>query len=114
MGLNAKLTYADILNKLVSYKLEERTADADEVKLKITDGKFTTHSAFQIRKSVNSKTVLPYLEKNEGLQAISGNCRLFLEEKNGAKMKKRAERRRDLLDWLNYPLLFFLRKQKEA
>ena len=69
---NSKFTYADILSKLVSYKLEEKAVDADEVKFKITDGKFTIHSTFQIKKAINSKAVFPYLEKNDGLQAISG------------------------------------------
>ena len=71
--LNSKFTYGDVLGKLVSYRLEEKAVDADEVKFKVTDGKFTIHSALQIKKSVSSKQVLPYLEKNEGLQAISGN-----------------------------------------
>lgn len=69
----SKFTYADILNKLIGYKLEERSADGDEIRFKITDGKFTTSSTFQVKRSSTSKgVVVPYLEKNEGLQAIAG------------------------------------------
>ena len=90
---NIKFTYADILNKLVSYRLEEKAADADEVKFKISDGKFTIHSVFQIKKSVSSKIALPYLEKNEGLQAISGNSSIYFMDSIGKKEKDTEKRR---------------------
>lgn len=85
-----KFTYADILKKLISYKLEDRNAIKDEFKLRITDGNFTTMSKFQLKKLTNDKNAKPIVEKNEGLQAIAGNLylKIFLILTNITVMKK--------------------------
>ncbi len=45
---NPKFTYEDILNNLISFKLESN--DADDIKLRITDGNFTVVSTFYVKK----------------------------------------------------------------
>lgn len=69
-----KLTYRDILNGQLAYRLEDKAASVakDEIKVRITDGVFSTVSKYYMKKAAINKT-MPVMEKNEGLQAISGN-----------------------------------------
>ena len=68
---NNKFTYVDVLNHLVSYKLEHKSAERDEVKLRISDGSFSVSSSLHIEKFSAQKET-PVLLRNEGLQAIAG------------------------------------------
>ncbi|CAF0709362.1 unnamed protein product [Brachionus calyciflorus] len=68
---NRVFLYSDVLNKQISYKMEDKLAIKDEIVFKISDGLFTTQGKYVIKKVQNDKQ-LPIVEKNEGLQAIEG------------------------------------------
>ena len=48
---NNKFFYSDILNKLISYKLDDKYADKDKIKFKITDGFFSIFNVYEIRRA---------------------------------------------------------------
>ena len=74
----SQFVYSDIIKQRISYKLISESVMGDEIKFRITDGKFTTISKYYILKSlpndlgkINSDLIK--LENNKGLQAIAGN-----------------------------------------
>lgn len=68
---NAKFSYADVLNNLVSYKLDTEVDDSDDIKFRITDGNFTVISTFYIRKFTSKPSDLN-LDKNDPLDLLVG------------------------------------------
>ena len=48
---NNKFYYVDILNKLISYKFEDKYADKEKIKLRISDGFFSIFNIFEIRRT---------------------------------------------------------------
>ncbi len=68
----AQFTYADILNKAISYAFEDPNANKDEILFRVFDGVFESSGKLLIKK-LNSKLNIPAMEKNEGLNAIAGN-----------------------------------------
>lgn len=66
-----KFYYSDVLEQLVSYRLDDKHAQQDEMRLRISDGLHSTVAKYVITRVFNAKN-LPVVEKNEGLQAISG------------------------------------------
>ena len=66
-----KFYYSDVLDQLVSYRLDDKHAQQDEMRLRISDGLHSTVAKYVITRVFNAKN-LPVVEKNEGLQAISG------------------------------------------
>lgn len=69
--------YLDIINQYVSYKMTSDSNIGDEIKFRITDGKFTVISKYYMLKSlskglkkIGNDAIL--LENNKGLQAIAG------------------------------------------
>ena len=55
MPSNNKIFYSDILSKLISYKLDDKYADKDKIKFKITDGFFSIINVYEIRRANQSK-----------------------------------------------------------
>ena len=47
---NNKFFYADVLNKFISFKLDDKYADKDKIKLRITDGFFSIFALYEIRR----------------------------------------------------------------
>ena len=68
---NNKFQYSDVLNQLVSYRLEDKSAEKDELKLRVSDGNFSVVSSLHIQKKTVDKESTIRL-RNEGLQAIAG------------------------------------------
>lgn len=66
-----KFHYSDVIDQLVSYSLDEKHVQQDEMRVRISDGLHATVSKYFINRVIDYKS-LPVLEKNEGLQAISG------------------------------------------
>ncbi len=68
---NTKFFYSNVVNGQLTYKNMDNFNFKDEIKLKITDGKFSSAAIYQINiKSVNKEA--PSVLKNDGLSAISG------------------------------------------
>jgi hypothetical protein len=73
-----KFAYSSVLSNQLSYRLEDKTASRDEIRLRISDGTFSTVTKLLIKKLTSNKSSAPVVEKNEGLQAISGeDCFFF-------------------------------------
>ncbi len=71
---NTKFFYSNVVNRRLSYKTSEKfnmNNLKDEIKFKITDGKFTTAAILQMKLKPISKDA-PTLIKNDGLSAVSG------------------------------------------
>ena len=75
---NYKFFYSDVINKLISYKLENKYANEDEIKFRISDDSYSFISTLKIKKIIasdkmNGFTLAPIvIERNEGLHAIAG------------------------------------------
>ncbi len=60
-----------MINKKLSFKYTSLLSAEDEIKLRITDGKFSTSTAYKI-KLASTNLNLPVTEINNGLQGVSG------------------------------------------
>lgn len=88
---NTKFTYMDVLNGLLSYKLESDTAETDDIKFKVTDGNFTVISSFYVRKIAKknedahkelfSDKLPPVIVHNSGLK-VELNDVVYLSKSN--------------------------------
>ncbi len=67
---NTKFSYLNVLNKKLSYKFTNLIESEDEIKFKISDGKYSTISSYKIKLSHNISEAI--IETNNGLQGISG------------------------------------------
>ena len=73
----SKFFYSDVLEQLVTYRLDDKHAQQDEIRLRISDGLHSTVAKYTINRVINYKN-LPIVEKNEGLQAISGELIILI------------------------------------
>ncbi len=74
---NTKFLYSTVVNQRLAYKNTDNFNFKDEIKFRITDGKFQTAGVYQINmKSLSKET--PVILKNDGLSAISGWSDIFV------------------------------------
>lgn len=71
-----KFSYSDVLDQLVFYRLDDKHAQQDEIRVRISDGLHSVVSKYVINRVVSYKSQ-PVVDKNEGLQAISGELILI-------------------------------------